>query len=258
LTPIQKRLKVEKEPSCIQKESPVSSFMSDAASAVPPNSPTSIEVDRRVWVRYSCDLESTCHTGQGPDELSWSARVRDISRGGLNLQLNRAFEPGSILSVDMPLGPNLAPRSLLVKVVHAENQGPGNWSLGCALEKNLEEEDLLAFQVKKPVILVDDKRAWIRFSCEGERPPRATVLINPSNKIQAQILNISPGGIGLATKRPSDPGMRLQLELVDASGRISRPIQARVVRSTFRGLDDWTIDCSFEPPLTEDDLASLL
>jgi hypothetical protein len=158
----------------------------------------------------------------------------------------------------MPLGPNLAPRSLLVKVVHAENQGPGNWSLGCALEKNLEEEDLLAFQVKKPVILVDDKRAWIRFSCEGERPPRATVLINPSNKIQAQILNISPGGIGLATKRPSDPGMRLQLELVDASGRISRPIQARVVRSTFRGLDDWTIDCSFEPPLTEDDLASLL
>ncbi len=84
------------------------------------------------------------------------------------------------------------------------------------------------------------------------------MLINPSNKIQAHILNISPGGIGLATKRHCDPGMQLQLELVDASGRISRPIQARVVHSTSRGTDDWMIGCSFEPPLTEDDLASLL
>ena len=79
---------------------------------------------------------------------------------------------------------------------------PG-WSLGCAFEKNLEEEDLLAFQVKKPVVTADDKRAWIHFFCEGERPPRATLLINPSNKIQAHILNLSPSGIGLATKRLS-------------------------------------------------------
>jgi len=172
--------------------------------------------------------------------------------------VNRAFEPGSILSVDVPLGPDLAPRSLLVKVVHAQNQGSGKWSLGCALEKNLEEEDLLAFQVKKPAITAGDKRVWIHFSCEGERPPRATVLINRSNKIQADILNISPSGIGLATKRHFDPGMPLRLELVDASGHISRPIQARVVHSTSKGTDDWIIGCSFETPFTEDDLDSLL
>src|SRR5260370_22017672 len=40
---------------------------------------------------------------------------------------------------------------------------------------------------------------------------------NPSNKIQAHILNISPSGIGLATKRHFDPGTRLRLELVDPS-----------------------------------------
>ncbi len=236
----------------------MSSFISDATSAVPTNRPTSLGTDRRVWVRYSCDLESTCHSGKGPDELAWSARVQDISRGGLNLQVNRAFEPGSILSVDVPLGPDLAPRSLLVKVVNAQNQGPGKWSLGCAFEKNLEEEDLLAFQVKKPIIAADDKRVWIHFFCEGERPPRATLLINPSNKIQAHILNISPSGIGLATKRHFDPGMRLRLELVDASGHTSRPIQARVVHSTSKGTDDWIIGCSFETPLTEDDMDSLL
>ncbi len=204
--------------------------------------PTSLGVDRRVWVRYSCDLESTCHSGRGPDELSWSARVRDISQGGLNLQLNRSFESGSILNVDLPLGADLSPRTLQVKVVHAQNQGPGNWSLGCAFEKPLEEGDLLAFQVKKPVVPSDDKRAWIRFSCDGERPAHATVLINPNHKIQARVLNISPGGI----------------ELIDASGRTSRPIQAHVVHSTSSGAEDWTIGCSFDTPLTEEDVASLL
>src|SRR6266705_6908346 len=123
------RPKVEKRAFLVQT---VRSFMSDAPSAVPTNTPTSLGVDRRVWVRYSCDLESTCHSGRGPDELSWSARVRDISRGGLNLQLNRSFEQGSVLSVDLPLGADLSPRTLQVKVVHTQNQGPGNWSLGCA------------------------------------------------------------------------------------------------------------------------------
>jgi hypothetical protein len=218
----------------------------------------SLGVDRRVWVRYSCDLESTCHSRLGADELSWSARVRDISRGGLNLQLNRTFEPGSVLTVDLPLGPDSTPRTLTVKVVHAQNKGPGNWSLGCSFEKNLEEVDLLAFQVKRPTVASDEKRAWIRFACDGDRPAHATVLINPNNRIQARVLNISVGGVGLATKRHCDPGTLLKLELVDAAGRTSRPIQARVVHSTSKGADDWTIGCSFETPLSEEDVASLL
>src|SRR5260370_30006423 len=140
----------------------MSSLMPNPTSAMATNTPTSLGVDRRVWVRYSCDLQSTCHSQKGTDELSWSARVRDISRGGLNLQLNRFFEPGSILSVDVPLGPDLTTRALIVRVVHALNFGPASWSLGCAFEKPLEEEDLLAFQAKKVSVSSDDKRAWIR------------------------------------------------------------------------------------------------
>ena len=228
------------------------------STSTSPMTPASLGVDRRVWVRYSCDLESKCHSGRGTDELSWSGRVRDISRGGLNLLLNRFFEPGSYLTVDVPLGPDLKVRALVVRVVHALNFGPANWALGCAFERPLEEKDLLAFQVKKPDLPSDDKRAWIRFSCEGERPAHATVLINPHNKIQARVLNISPGGVGLATQRHCDPGMTLKLELIDASGRTSRPIHARVVHSTCTGPDNWTIGCSFDTPLTEEDVASLL
>src|SRR5262249_33035094 len=148
--------------------------------------------------------------------------------------------------------------TLQVKVVHAQNQGPGKWSLGCAFERTLEEADLAAFQVRKPVVSADDKRAWIRFCCDGERPAQATVLINPHHKIEARILNISPGGIGLATQRHCDPGTPMRLELIDASGRTSRPIQARVVHSTSAGPENWTIGFSFDTPLSEEDVASLL
>ena len=220
--------------------------------------PSSLGVDRRVWVRYTCDLESTCHENRGGDEVSWSARVRDISRGGVNLQLNRTFEPGAILSIDLPLGPDETPRTLQVKVVHAQAQGAGRWSLGCAFEKTLGEEDLISIQVKQPATTADEKRAWIRFSCEGERPAHATLLINPNNKIQARVLNISPGGVGLATHRHCEPGTPLKIELIDASGRTSRPMQIRVVHSTAQGKEDWVIGCSFETPLSEEDVAALL
>jgi hypothetical protein len=232
--------------------------MSDVSPSTPKNTPASLGVDRRVWVRYSCDLESTCHSGHGHDEVFWSARVRDISRGGVNLQLNRSFEPGTVLSLDVPLGPDHTPRTLQIKVVHAHPQGPGRWSLGCAFDKMLDEEDLLSFQVKQPAPSADEKRAWIRFSCAGERPAQATLLINPSNKIQAQVLNISPGGVGLATKRHCEPGMPLKIELIDASGRTSRPMQIRVIHSTRKSKEDWVIGCAFETPLSEEDVAALL
>jgi len=122
----------------------------------------------------------------------------------------------------------------------------------------LGEEDLLSFQVKQPVPSADEKRAWIRFSCEGERPAQATLLINPNNKIQAQVLNISPGGVGLATKRHCEPGTPLKIELIDASGQTSRPMQIRVVHSTSKGKEDWVIGCAFDTPLTEEDVAALL
>src|SRR5947209_18912565 len=125
--------------------SALSNVMPDISPPTPKNTPASLGIDRRVWVRYSCNLESTCHSGQGRDEVSWSARVRDISRGGVNLQLNRSFEPGAVLSLDLPLGQDNIPRTLQVKVIHAQAQGAGRSSLGCAFDKTLDADDWLSF-----------------------------------------------------------------------------------------------------------------
>ena len=221
-------------------------------------SPSSVGVDHRIWVRYCYDRDCTCHSDRGADEISWSARVLDISRGGVNLQLNRHFEPGAILAIELPLGPDKIRQILQVKVVRAQMLSPGKWSLGCTFEKVLGEKDFVTLQIKQPAPFTDDKRAWIRFTCEGERPAQATWLINPNIKIQARVLNISRGGVGLAMRRHCDPGTLLKIELMDASGQTSRPMPIRVVHSTFKGTEDWVIGCVFEAPLSEEDVAALV
>jgi hypothetical protein len=123
--------------------------MPESSQLAADSSPTSLPGDRRVWVRYSCDLEGPCQPAGGSIEVSWSARVRDISRGGIKLHLNRPFETGTILKVDISNEQGDGSRSLMVRVVHVSPQGPSSWSLGCAFDKELTEQDLHFFQVKQ-------------------------------------------------------------------------------------------------------------
>jgi hypothetical protein len=221
-------------------------------------SPTSFPGDRRVWVRYSCDLESSCQPAGVADEVSWSARVRDISRGGIKLNLNRPFETGTLLKVEISNGQGDQSRSLMVRVVHVSPQGPFSWSLGCSFDKELTQQDLLFFQVKQKEPSEDERRAWLRFACDPDRPPRASVLINPGDKVTAKVLNIAAGGIGLVVPRHCEPGTSLRLELIDPSGRTSRPIQARVIHSSQKGPEEWIVGCAFVAPLSEEDVAALV
>ena len=41
--------------------------------------------ERRVWVRYPADLETSFIPADGPESTRFSARVRNISLGGINL-----------------------------------------------------------------------------------------------------------------------------------------------------------------------------
>jgi hypothetical protein len=221
-------------------------------------SPTSFPGDRRVWVRYSCDLASSCQEARGGDEVSWSARVRDISRGGIKLHLNRPFETGTALNVDISNGQGDESRTFTVRVVHAHQQAPGSWSLGCAFDKELAEQDLHFFQVRQQAPSEDERRAWLRFTCDPDRPARASVLINRADKITGKILNIAAGGVGLLVPRHCEPGTHLRLELIDPSGRTSRPIQARVIHSSQKGPEEWVVGCAFANPLSEEDVAALV
>jgi hypothetical protein len=96
--------------------------------------------EHRLWVRYSSSPETPLQAGS--EQVSWSAQIQDISRGGVSLLGNHPFDPGTVLKIDLPLTDQVVPATVLAKVVHASAKPNGVWALGCAFIKELREEEL--------------------------------------------------------------------------------------------------------------------
>jgi hypothetical protein len=73
--------------------------------------------------------------------LSWGAQVRDLSSGGIGLVICYPFKPGTYVAIDLQRGTALA-RSLLARVVHANEQADGTWTIGCEFVKPLRQSDV--------------------------------------------------------------------------------------------------------------------
>jgi hypothetical protein len=77
-------------------------------------------------------------------EMCWKATIHDISLGGIGLSLGRRFEPGTILSVELPTSTGGSIRILPVRVIHAKAAGLHWWTVGCAFVCPLGKEELQA------------------------------------------------------------------------------------------------------------------
>jgi hypothetical protein len=99
--------------------------------------------ERRAWVRFPCDVGSSCCASAGDDRTRWTARMQDISRGGARVIVDRRFEPGTILNIQVEGGGREElPPVLLVRVVHVKAESGGFWALGCRFARELTEKDL--------------------------------------------------------------------------------------------------------------------
>jgi c-di-GMP-binding flagellar brake protein YcgR len=211
------------------------------------------DVDRRVWVRYPTDLETTLQHAAG-DNPQLAARVRDISRGGVNLQVNRAFQPGELLTVELP--GERESLAILACIVRVTLLNEGEWELGCVFARELSEEDLNGYGARRQKPAADDQRLWERFPCQvkamchlvgaGESPP-----------LSAQVLNLSATGIGLLVQQAVGTGNLLSVELVPLSGKPSRTMLACVVHATHQTEGTWALGCNFIRELSEQDLRNL-
>jgi hypothetical protein len=104
--------------------------------------------DRRASVRYPCDPDSfsadnSCRPVTAPKKESWSAVVRDVSTGGIGIVINRRFEPGTLLTVDLEDAERTARRSLLVRVMRITQENSSAWMHGCAFTHKMSESELL-------------------------------------------------------------------------------------------------------------------
>jgi hypothetical protein len=104
--------------------------------------------ERRAWVRYLTNQEICCQpitaSTAGEREIGWVGRVRDISSGGLVLDLRRRFEPGTLLTVELPGKAKGQVRLTPVRVVHARLAGKRQYALGCEFLSPLSQQELHA------------------------------------------------------------------------------------------------------------------
>jgi c-di-GMP-binding flagellar brake protein YcgR len=105
---------------------------------------TLLKIERRAWLRLPTEQDVICHpVTSGPQrtpELAWLGKVRDVSLGGIGLTINRRFEPGIELIVEL----SVKPRGVLnipVRVVHATSDKKGLWIIGCEFIFPLSEEE---------------------------------------------------------------------------------------------------------------------
>src|SRR5437667_8626123 len=116
------------------------------------DSSTELEDERRVWVRYPADLETT-YQPAGASSVRLSARVHDISRGGVHLVVNRQFQTGDLLSIELPRS-NDETYTVLACIVRvdratdAEGKEP-EWTLGCVFSRELGDEELGGFDARR-------------------------------------------------------------------------------------------------------------
>ncbi len=104
--------------------------------------------ERRVEVRYPCAVDTRCNRGlsihplqAGPQD-TWDGAVKDLSVNGIGLVLNRRFEQGTMLTVDLRSPDGSLNRSLEMRVARVRPASRGCWFHGCVFEQPLSKEDL--------------------------------------------------------------------------------------------------------------------
>ena len=70
----------------------------------------------------------------------WRAIVQDISTTGISLQVNRRFDPGAVLIVEIEGKTAVRLRRLVARVVRVDPRSPRKWLIGCSFLRRLPEE----------------------------------------------------------------------------------------------------------------------
>jgi hypothetical protein len=217
--------------------------------------PSGDDDDRRVWVRFPCDVEISCQPTKEAHRLS--ARVRDVSLGGMRLIAGYPFENGGLLSVELPGTEDGSRTTVLVYVVRVTSRANGEWDAGCTFATELSDEDLRLLGAERRKPAATDQRSWVRFPSEASVSYRRVRDLEEQAQ-PAKILNISPSGAGVLTSEAVDAGTLLSLELGSPNGNSTFTIMASVTRVTGKDGAEWVLGCSFIRELTDAELNALL
>jgi len=104
-----------------------------------------VKKERRSWNRIPVEVAVFCQKTLGEDEVCWSARVMEISCGGIKLLSPQKFEPRTVIRISRAQGTENSPEFLEAIVVRAHRLPGQKWTLGCALAREFSEAEMHAW-----------------------------------------------------------------------------------------------------------------
>ncbi|HVS37804.1 MAG TPA: serine/threonine-protein kinase [Gemmataceae bacterium] len=114
--------------------------------------PASAGDDRRRAIRYPTTLTAICRPLQAGRNC-WPATIEDVSETGVRLRLERRFEPGSVLTVELPSQEPIL-RTLYTTVVWVREAAGRKWCVGCMFKRALLKAELETLLGDKPVTVL--------------------------------------------------------------------------------------------------------
>jgi hypothetical protein len=222
------------------------------------DSAISIDVDRRLNVRCLTNVVTTARPTEEADAKPFPVRVRDISRGGVNLLLREKVDSGTLLSLNFPEVDGQAAYSVLATVLHVSQLPNGEWAAGCAFACELSEDDVKTFVAQRRTPTTDQRKV-ARFHCVTKayfHEVREPETVTPPE--QGHVVDISPHGIGMLVIRPLEVGTLLSLELPGVRDDSVVSILASVARSGVATEGEWVAGCTFQRELTEKEMKTLV
>ena len=103
-----------------------------------PTRVTVVVAEHRDSVRHNCAVPSTCHTL--PPSEGGMGTIQDVSESGVGLVVDRRFERGTLLGLELP-GTG---EYLLASVVRSTRRPDGRWLLGCRFRTDQLNADQVA------------------------------------------------------------------------------------------------------------------
>jgi hypothetical protein len=151
-----------------------------------------------------------------------------VSAGGLCLVLNRRFERGAGLAIELPGTDPESPSTLLARVMNVRADGPGAWVLGCAFVSPLSDEELQA--LTRAPEASDFKLPFVADVHFRGRLPDGRI-------VERRIRRLNPNG-----SWPLTPGRQIGLHFHDASGGTTVRVRVDACRSAA---GRWVLECTF-------------
>ena len=103
---------------------------------------TPVRLERRAFERYPCRRSPFVRVIARPNFQAHRAFLQDVSLEGIGLILDRPFDIGTLLAVQLRSTHTGVSGILTAKVIHATQQGDGSWLVGCTLNRRLTDDEI--------------------------------------------------------------------------------------------------------------------